>query len=668
MASNQPPQYAEFNGISLIADRYRLIKRLGKGTFGEVFLADDLKFTPPRAVAIKMLHAKFLNEAEVRADIEREASVLARFNHANILRVIDFDISEEMAYIVTDLAEGGSLARKIRPNAAYPAVRMPLEEVAVYLEQIADALDDAHSAGLIHRDLKPLNILLTKRGRPLIADFGLATAVNSSQSSVLIDSTTSGTPPYMAPEQWTGHVGRASDIYALGIITFQLITGELPYQGSPFEIMGQHMQAPIPKLSERAPDLQYPPALDTVIAAAMAKEPRQRPRSAMEFYRRFREAISPFQTLPTGQMMPPPGTMPRPPGQPGSGPLPPPAGFGGQPPNQQPLQGMQNNLPPQAPPTSGSLQPQPGNPPFQTASNHPSQAYPSGPSQQYGGNMPSNSAGNLPAQLPYGGPPAQAGHQPPNGNARPIANNYDKNQAEGVARTVNLTPPSPVTVKKKSNLVLILSVVAGVLVVGVIAAGIFFLTASPNNGPSATATVAAVAATTAAPTQANSPTDTPAADVTGTPADPTPDTTEAPTAPPTTVAPSTTAAAQNGPVTIPVYSGATPIAVPADVSNQLLSLANPHTKNVKIVAYKVKADDSPINDFFLERFVNDGWTDNSSVLTAEEANSLGTIGTSWLGPVSKGNVDVVIVIGKGGSTWSEVAADENVYLVVQGNH
>src|SRR6476660_1696628 len=118
MSNNPPQQPADFDGLSLIGNRYRLMQKLGKGTFGEVFLADDLKFHPPRAVAIKMLHPKFLDQAEVRADIEREASFLARFSHPNILRVIVFDISESQAYIVTELAEGGSLARKIRPNAA----------------------------------------------------------------------------------------------------------------------------------------------------------------------------------------------------------------------------------------------------------------------------------------------------------------------------------------------------------------------------------------------------------------------------------------------------------------------------------------------------------------------------------------------------------------------
>ena len=289
--SKDPDLTNNLNDSNLIANRYRLHHQLGKGTFGEVFLAHDLKFEPPRAVAIKLLHSKFLNEPEVRADIAREASTLARFSHANILRVLDFDISPNQAFIVTELAEGGSLAHKIRPDPNQPPVQMPLQEVAHYLAQICDGLDEAHAAGLIHRDLKPLNILLDKRNHPLIADFGLATAVSSSQSSVMVDATTSGTPPYMAPEQWMGQIGRASDIYALGIITYQLITGQLPFQGDQNAIAFQHLNAPIPRLIDRAPSLQYQPALDGIIAGVLAKDPRQRIRPAMEFYRLFNEAL-----------------------------------------------------------------------------------------------------------------------------------------------------------------------------------------------------------------------------------------------------------------------------------------------------------------------------------------------------------------------------------------
>ncbi|HEX2914010.1 MAG TPA: serine/threonine-protein kinase [Chloroflexia bacterium] len=276
---------------NLIFGRYRLLKSLGKGSFGEVFQAEDIQFDPPRSVALKLLRSDYVSEAQVRADLKREASILARFNHPNILRVIDFGISQELAFIVTDLAPGGSLAQKLRPDPGRPPVPLPLEAVSRYLDQIADALDDAHAQGLVHRDIKPQNILLDQRDRPLLADFGLAAAVNSSASSVMIVTGTSGTPLYMAPEQWQGQAGRASDIYALGALTYQLVTGQPPFLGSQYELMGQHLTAPVPTLSLRAPGLTYPPALDEIISAAMAKDPRNRLKPAKELAARFKAAI-----------------------------------------------------------------------------------------------------------------------------------------------------------------------------------------------------------------------------------------------------------------------------------------------------------------------------------------------------------------------------------------
>ncbi|NWJ98784.1 MAG: SUMF1/EgtB/PvdO family nonheme iron enzyme [Chloroflexi bacterium] len=272
----------------LIAERYRLVRVLGSGAFGEVFEAQDTKFKPPRVVAIKLLLRQFLAERQVREELEQEASLMARFNHPNILRVIDFDLSPNLAYIVTELAEGGTLADKLAAGSPLPPA-----EIAAYLDQLASALDEAHSQGLIHRDIKPANILLNRRGHPLLADFGLAAAFSNSQSGskMLREMPLSGTPLYMAPEQWEGFAGKASDIYALGVILYYMLAGELPFKGNQNALAHQHKEVPPPKLAERNPGRSYPPRLDELLAQLLAKRPAERPRTATEIARRFRAIL-----------------------------------------------------------------------------------------------------------------------------------------------------------------------------------------------------------------------------------------------------------------------------------------------------------------------------------------------------------------------------------------
>jgi|GEM_PF-1424419 len=275
----------------VIGNRYNLVQSLGKGTFGEVYEAEDTKFDPPRRVALKLLRGDLLEDQSVREEVKREASTLARFSHPNILRVIDFEVNQDLAYIVTDLADSGSLEKKIRPDPKKAAQALPLEEVSSYLQQIADALDEAHSQGLIHRDIKPANILINKRGQVMLADFGLASALSSTSSSTMVDTEASGTPLYMAPEQWQGQAGKVSDVYALGVLTYQMITGQTPFQGNTSALAYQHTHEMVPTLSKRAPNLKYPPALDEIMAQAMAKEPGHRFRRAGDFYRRFRSVL-----------------------------------------------------------------------------------------------------------------------------------------------------------------------------------------------------------------------------------------------------------------------------------------------------------------------------------------------------------------------------------------
>ncbi len=285
MQTNWPP--------SLIANRYRLLEPIGEGGFGVVFRAHDLKFQPPRLVALKLLHLNLINDAQICADLRREAGILAGFNHPNILRVLDFEVTPDLAYIVTELAAGGSLEHQLRPDATQPPLPLLPAQVAAYLEQICRGLDEIHAKGQVHRDIKPANILLDGTGRVLLADFGVALTLNNAVSSRLVTAMVAwGTAEYAAPEVWDDKVGKASDIYALGVLAYQMLTGHTPYQGSAPAVMKQHLTGPVPLLSRAAPGLDYPPALDAVIARAMAISPTERYKRATDFHLAFQAALN----------------------------------------------------------------------------------------------------------------------------------------------------------------------------------------------------------------------------------------------------------------------------------------------------------------------------------------------------------------------------------------
>lgn len=290
------PSNSNTNNPRLIGQRYYLDRSLGEGGFAEVFYAYDTRFQPHRPVALKLLYPQLLTDPQVCRDLQNEASALAGFNHPHILRVLDFEFSPAQAYLVTELAEGGSLDNLLRP-AGKPTTRVPLRQALVYLEQLAAALDEAHRAGIIHRDIKPKNILLDRQGRVLLADFGLAMTINNSVALKTMQSVF-GTPEYTAPEVWEDKVGKASDIYALGAVLYEMLAGQAPFQGSLPALLKQHLHDPVPRLRDRQPDLAYPVRLDEILAQAMAKDPADRPRSATELFRLARQVYRDALTNP----------------------------------------------------------------------------------------------------------------------------------------------------------------------------------------------------------------------------------------------------------------------------------------------------------------------------------------------------------------------------------
>jgi serine/threonine protein kinase len=278
MNGGWPSVPGEELNLPMIANRYRLVRSLGAGGLGEVYRAEDTKFSPPRIVAVKVLHPELLTDPAMLEQLRQEAGTMAHFSHPNILRVLDFEIAPQQAYIVTEYAAGGSLR-----DIMIPGQPLPLPEVQEYLRQIAHALDEAHAAGLIHRDIKPENILLDKSGRPLLADFSLALKVNST----LVDAESWGTAEYAAPEVWQGQAGKASDIYSLGVLLYELVTGRTPFHGDPSTLENKHLRATVPGVAVFRPVMPQAEALDKVFSRALAKSAEARPATATLLSKEF---------------------------------------------------------------------------------------------------------------------------------------------------------------------------------------------------------------------------------------------------------------------------------------------------------------------------------------------------------------------------------------------
>jgi serine/threonine protein kinase len=264
--------------------QYKVEKLIGKGGMATVYLGRQPSVG--RTVAIKVLPTHFMHEETFIKRFQREVRAIARMQHPHILPVHDYGEEGGTPYIVMAYIDGGSLAQRIQEEGP-----LPLDETVRLLEQIADGLDYAHDQGVVHRDFKPSNILIDKRGNAYLADFGIAKV--SQETAQLTGSGIVGTPSYMAPEMFqSGLVTPAIDIYALGVTLYQMLSGEVPYSGStPVQLMYAHLNEPIPdirKIREDASD-----AIQSVIEGAMAKEPAERFQRAEDVAKALREAVEP---------------------------------------------------------------------------------------------------------------------------------------------------------------------------------------------------------------------------------------------------------------------------------------------------------------------------------------------------------------------------------------
>lgn len=256
---------------------YRLTRLLGKGGFAEVYLGEHLYIK--RLVAVKLLHTT-LGQKQ-RNNFLAEAQRLVDVAHPHIIRMLDFAVEDDIPFLVMEYAPNGSL-RARHPGGS----QLTLETILVYVKQAAAALQYIHDQKLVHRDIKPENMLLDIQQKLLLSDFGLAAIAHETVS--LDQQGHGGTPPYMAPEQMQGKPRPASDQYALGTVVYEWISGSLPFQGSLSEIMAQNLFAPPPPLRKIIPTL--PQAVEDVVLKALAKEPKQRFASIVEFAHNLEQA------------------------------------------------------------------------------------------------------------------------------------------------------------------------------------------------------------------------------------------------------------------------------------------------------------------------------------------------------------------------------------------
>jgi eukaryotic-like serine/threonine-protein kinase len=245
-----------------LSGRYRIERLLGRGGMSAVWLAWDGELE--REVAVKILHSRRLESADAVERFEREARTLASLAHPGIVTVIDRGEEDGRPFIVFEYVRGPDLRTRIAERGGLE----PAEAYAV-CSQVADALAYAHDQGVIHRDVKPHNVLLAEDGTAKLTDFGIARVIEA--PSLTSTGRVLGTGEYLAPEQAAGEgLDERADVYALGVMLFHCLTGETPYQGEGFvDLAAQHMRAPIPSVRTRRPDL--PEDVDAVVGRALAK-------------------------------------------------------------------------------------------------------------------------------------------------------------------------------------------------------------------------------------------------------------------------------------------------------------------------------------------------------------------------------------------------------------
>jgi eukaryotic-like serine/threonine-protein kinase len=257
------------NYIGQHIDRYRITERLGTGGMAVVYKAYDTRLE--RDVALKLIRTEAIPPQQydrLMKRFEREAKAQARFDHKHIVHVYDYGEVQGAPYLVMSYVPGGTLKEKTGQPVDY-------RQAIQWLLPVADALSYAHQRGVIHRDIKPSNILIDEEGQPVLTDFGIAKILETDEATLTGTGLGVGTPEYMAPEQWQGKAMPATDQYALGVVLYELITGQKPYSAdTPAAIILMQATEPL-----RAPSqlvVGIPEGLEKVLYKALARNPQDR--------------------------------------------------------------------------------------------------------------------------------------------------------------------------------------------------------------------------------------------------------------------------------------------------------------------------------------------------------------------------------------------------------
>jgi eukaryotic-like serine/threonine-protein kinase len=285
----RPPQPGD-----LIADRYELEELVGTGGMSTVFRAHDRQLD--RRIAIKILYEHYADDPEYLERFRREARAVAKLSHPNIVTVIDRGDDDGRQYIVFEHVDGENLKELVVRSG-----RLPVRQALELALAVADGLAFAHEHGLVHRDVKPQNVLLSSEGEVKVTDFGIARSLHV-EHGVTQTGTVLGTGEYLAPEQASGRpVSPATDVYSLGVVLWELLAGDVPFTGENFVAVAlHHVNDPPPHLRERRPDVS--PRLDAAVDRALAKDPARRFHSMAAFAKELRACLAEAE----GGMPPPP--------------------------------------------------------------------------------------------------------------------------------------------------------------------------------------------------------------------------------------------------------------------------------------------------------------------------------------------------------------------------